>query len=590
MEPGSDSPGLISDFAAKLLELLRTSHELTGGDRDNTFMIGCPAGWDAAARDRYLGIFTGIGVPGAALISESRAVMVGAIQSNAIRDHIDLRKRSGLVIDIGSSTTDLAYVAGGREQEIRTGGEVVLGGGIMDEIFMEESMRAASDPEGLRRVFSESSAWRVHAELTARHLKEQYFNRDDAGRVCEASCLISLDEDYILDLIMDSDMEERLTEKPCRQLSGRSFHTAFTDALRAVRDIIEPPDVVFLTGGVSRMRCVSDWCAEVFPEAILFRDREPEFSVARGLSWCGLVDHELTLFRAEVAALVASDTVERVVAGHLTELYRSAADELIDPILSEAVKPLLLEWRNGGILRLKDVEPILHERIDDYLHSEEAGRLLIDPVSRFMHAVSAELQRTTSHICRRYHLPEKSLEIASDLTPGDLELLGHIETGEMLPDKGFTGAALIVESVISVFVGMLCGGSGIVLVAEGPVGIIVGIVASAAVMTIGNVLGKDALQQRIMEAELPVAVRKLVLPGSLPKIVMPWRADDAGDDDIPGHRWKLIRARVRAHYDALLGDEDNEELRSLNDRMTGEITRQLESILMDMAERVEVPL
>ena len=52
--------------------------------------------------------------------------MVGAIQSNSVRDYVDLRSKSVLVIDIGSSTTDFAYINKGRETEIHTGGEVSL--------------------------------------------------------------------------------------------------------------------------------------------------------------------------------------------------------------------------------------------------------------------------------------------------------------------------------------------------------------------------------------------------------------------------------------------------------------------------------
>jgi hypothetical protein len=44
--------------------------------------------------------------------------MVGAIQSNSVRDYVDLRSKSVLVIDIGSSTTDFAYINKGKEADL----------------------------------------------------------------------------------------------------------------------------------------------------------------------------------------------------------------------------------------------------------------------------------------------------------------------------------------------------------------------------------------------------------------------------------------------------------------------------------------
>ena len=127
LDTQSDSAALIRDFSARVFEALRGSGELVGGENSNTVYVGCPAGWDAEARGRYQRIFETIGFPSPRVVSESRAVMVGAIQSNSVRDHIDLRSKTVLVIDIGSSTTDFAYIDKGKEAEIRTGGEVALG-------------------------------------------------------------------------------------------------------------------------------------------------------------------------------------------------------------------------------------------------------------------------------------------------------------------------------------------------------------------------------------------------------------------------------------------------------------------------------
>lgn len=185
---------------------------------------------------------------------------------------------------------------------------------------------------------------------------------------------------------MNRKMSRRLTEAPCAQLQGRSFREVFTAGLREVRDSIgeEPPELLFLTGGVSRMEEIRSWCQEVFPQAVIYTDREPEFSVARGLAWCGKIDDELVRFRADVDQLISSSTVESIVSGRLDDLYRAVLDHLLDPLLEKAVKPVLLDWRNGKITRLSDMETALQERIKIYLYSEDAKACLYKPVTDWL--------------------------------------------------------------------------------------------------------------------------------------------------------------------------------------------------------------
>ena len=87
LDAQSDSAALIRDFSARVFESLRGSGALTGGEKSNSVYVGCPAGWDAGARARYQRIFETIGFPTPHVVSESRAVMVGAIQSNSVRDY-----------------------------------------------------------------------------------------------------------------------------------------------------------------------------------------------------------------------------------------------------------------------------------------------------------------------------------------------------------------------------------------------------------------------------------------------------------------------------------------------------------------------
>ena len=626
----SDSAALIRDFSARVFESLRDSGALVGGEKSNSVYVGCPAGWDAENRARYRRIFETIGFPNPKVVSESRAVMVGAIQSNSVRDYVDLRTKSVLVIDIGSSTTDFAYINKGKETEIRTGGEVSLGGGVMDELLLEASVQASGHEEDLRQIFSESESWLVDCELHARHLKELYYSRpaEEREEECRDSLLITYDEPVILDLVMNSAVSHRITEEPCPQLNGKSFRSVFTAGLREVRDSIgeEPPELLFLTGGVSRMEEIRSWCQEVFPKAVIYTDREPEFSVARGLAWCGKIDDELIRFRADVEQLISSSTVEAIVSGRLDDLYRAVLDHLLDPLLEKAVKPVLLDWRNGTITRLSDMEAALQERIKIYLYSEDAKSCLYKPVTNWLFRISEELEPYTSEICRKYHVPDRSLEISSALSASDFHLLEKLEAKDVLDGDSLTWTAVFVESIISLLIAMLCGGSGVVLVSEGPVGILIGFLVSFVVLLASHAMGKKAIDEKIRNANLPLSIRKMALSNVLPRIEGPklglsgavkgglgklLSSEEQGsdssksgssakrhllpriswsDEGISDRRMQTIRTKILSNYEKLLNSADSAELNALNSRMSHDISQQIETRLKELAEQVEIPL
>ena len=62
----------VKRFAAGVLGELYADGNLVKDD-DCCFYIGCPAGWDRAARERYRRIFEDTGYPPARIVSESRA-------------------------------------------------------------------------------------------------------------------------------------------------------------------------------------------------------------------------------------------------------------------------------------------------------------------------------------------------------------------------------------------------------------------------------------------------------------------------------------------------------------------------------------
>ena len=560
----SDAARDIRSFAGGVLGELYLNGDLIRGE-DHCFYIGCPAGWGKGTREEYREIFQEVGYPPAKIISESRAALVSACQSKHLQVGYDILSRPVLVIDIGSSTTDFAYITSGKEEELQTGGEVFLGGGIMDEILLEESVSAALDEKRIRKIFSESEAWRTYCEFAARRLKEKYFSDEEFWEQNECVSSVTIRYSMIpakLTLRMNPEIADRLLNKKVDKLDGRSFREVFTDSLVQVRDSIKDkqPELIFLTGGVSRLPAIRDWCSDVFPDAVVIRGAEPEFSVASGLALCGKIDEELREFKSELEDLKASSVVEDIVQAHITELYHSTVEALVDPILKEVVRPVVERWRTGSIEKLSDIDSVLQTEIDVYLHTDDARAILAKQVSSWLKNISSELEEHTMPICVRHNVPYSALSLNSYLSLTDLDV--KVEARDLFAVSEITW---MIDTIVSILIGLLCGGSGIAVIAGGPEGIIAGIIVSLLVLA----LGQETMQNALLNANLPKIARHLVPKGSI----------DA--------RMEKLSEEIKAKLYDDLEKEKNEEI---TERLVKEISEQIEVCLTKLAEVVEIPL
>ena len=554
----------IKSFASGVLGELLLSGDLVRGD-DQCFYIGCPAGWDKSDREDYRGIFESAGYPPLKIVSESRAALVSACRSRHLQVGYDILSKPVLVIDVGSSTTDFAYIMSGKEVELKTGGEVALGGGIMDEILLEEAIDASSDPAKIRRIFRENEVWRTYCEFAARRLKEKYYSDEEYWQKELLTQTVSIRTQLIpvrLKLTMSPEIADKLLNKKVDRLGGKSFRRVFTDSLMQVRDSItdRQPELIFMTGGVSRMQELRQWCREIFPEAVVICGSEPEYSVAKGLAECGLIDEELSEFKADIAKLIESDVIEDIVGKNIDDLYKSMVESIVDPILDHVAIPVIDRWRDGYIDRLEDIDAILEKDIDAYLHSDDGRELMAKTVTSWLKKVSYGLEEYTMPICVRHNVPFTALNLTSYLSLSDIDI--HVEAKDIFAIEEITW---LIDAIVSVVVGLLCGGSGLALIASGIQGILIGFVISALVL----VLGREQMQDAFLKMNVPKPIRKL-----MPKSYLRSRAD-------------RISGEVKASLYTKLEQEKSEDITK---KLVADISSQIEMYLTKMAEVVEIPL
>lgn len=550
-------------FAAGVLGELYADGRLVKNN-DSCFYIGCPAGWDVAARERYRAIFEDVGYPPARIVSESRAALISACQSKHFQVGYDIMAKPVLVVDIGSSTTDFAFILGRKEVELQTAGEVRLGGGIMDELVLEESIRFSDDPAHVREVLDSSPPWKSYCEFAARRLKEQYFSDEDYWR--EHSCMktvrILAGSGAQLKLRLNEGVAERVLNRGTKLLEGRSFSQAFIESLKAVRQKIgeHQPELLFLTGGVSKLRVVRQWCQSVFPEAVVITGAEPEYSVARGLAHSGRIDAEVRAFRREVDELIDSSTVERIVESRIDDLYRRVVDALVEPILRQVAVPVFERWRDGDIRRLSDIDGATQKAIEAWLRSDAAQALLVQPISEWLKPLAYAVEEKTMPICVRHNVPYRALSLNSYFSLSDIDI--HIDAKEVFAVEEMTW---LINAIISIIVGLICGGSGLALVSSGISGIVVGAIGSLLIL----LLGKDKLQELFMNADILKPVRRLVPRAHFEQ------------------RIGRLTEEVKVSFYKNLESEKNAGITA---RMAGEISQQIEQCLSRMAEVVEIPL
>ena len=560
----SSSAADVRSFAAGVLGQLYGSGDLIMNEETSMY-VGCPAGWDRNAREHYREIFESAGYPPVKIISESRAAMVSACQSKHLQIGVDILSKPVLVVDIGSSTTDFAYIMGGKEVEMRTAGEVMLGGGLMDEILLDESVADAGlFKKKIQNVFDESEPWRTYAEFAARRLKEKYFSDEDywSNNACVESIVLHYNLPVKLTLKMNKSMADKLVNKKIAKLSGRSFHEVFMESLRDVKDSItgKQPELIFLTGGVSKLPAIRKWCSEVFTDSVIITATDPEFSVARGLAYCGRIDEDLREFKEDLDKLVHSNTIEDIVGRHINQLYKDAVDTLVDPIVSKVALPIFERWRNGEITRLSDTDPILKQEIGAFLEEDKTREMLAGPITSWLRPVIEELEEYTVPICIKHRIPYTALDLKSYLSVSDIDI--KVDAKEMFAINEMT---ILIDSIVTALLAILMSTLSFIPFFADPSGILVGIITSIVILF----LGKDKMQEKMLSADIPKAMRKLI-----PKSAFASRMDNIADS-------------VKEAFYESLEQEKNDEI---SRRMVEEISSQIQHTLVKMAEVVEIPL
>ena len=528
-------------------------------DGDVYIAVGCPAGWKENDRARYCEIMKRAGLGDVHIVSESRAAFFYARYAHELKVAPEMLDQTTLVIDIGSSTTDFAYIVNGRESAIGTFGDVSLGGGLIEACMLRRAVAASKHREELETVFRESLSWKNRLEIAARRLKEQYF-LDEAEWVktpCVASETVYYDLPVKVKFELNEDIMREILSTPMDELKGATFDEALSDLLRHAEQATaeNPPKLVILTGGASRMRFFREACAAQFPNAQVVICPEPEYSIAKGLAYAAREDDRLDAFSKDIEAYFQSGDVSREIAASLKWLTVPLASILSGRIVHDVVLNVLDEWKCGEIETIEKMDAPIIERTDELVRNLDDIPEIRPAINEWLKKLFQRLQPRLDEICIRHDVDRQSMSLT-----GVRSLIGPEKVNILLESPVTTTLIYVITGCVTA---SLCGGGGVVLLMEGPVGILLG----ALIGLIVAYFGQKAVTSAVSRANLPLFTRKLLCLS---------------------FRKSLSSPRQRkAIESALLSSMDSPQFQK---QLETDITISLESQIMNMARSVEMPI
>lgn len=509
------SPGVrlpMKQFVNKIHEILLSEKKILGGDQSK-FLVGCPSGWSQQVREEYKEVLTQAGLNHVEVIAESRAAFLDARASG---DLGDIRQLTGavLIIDIGSSTTDFTHVVGLKETAIDFG-ENQLGAGLIDEAILEKALNAHPNKKELVEIFTLHPSYRALCEIQSRIVKEEYFSNENEfverpahthERIDTKNGRIYFDID-----IYQKDMEEIL-HTPIPQLNHLSWYDAFKTSLLRAKELTKhnPPSLIILTGGASRMNFTVQLCEAVFQKAYVKRGREPECAISRGLSLAGRIDTKMGLFKEEIGEVLSDrEKFREILERKLPELIRSITPKLTDKLI-DFTDIYYDRWRSGSIDTLKECQEQTISHFNQWMKSKEGVQYIAPEVSEWLKSVSRELDKYTNPICRKYGVGSGTLHLGIDNPENINANIIENPAGDL-----YNHLAGITSIIGGILVAGLLGGGGHALLLAGPLGWIIGLILG--IVLIGGAFGwaKDRVNDWVANMNINKMVRKTLFPSDV---------------------------------------------------------------------------
>ena len=492
-------------FTQTLIEGL-SQDGIIRGPLESRFIIGCPSGWTDDHQAAYQKLFEGAGLKTVRIVPESRAALMTALEQGYLS--IEDAKASVLIVDIGSSTTDFTY---SRDLDAEDVGHNILGSGLLDTQIFNLNLARQKSKKQIEKLLKKYPHYQPIMEYWCRQAKEAYFTGED--KPVEMIKRLPVNGGVLFEIKIDKTDADKILGTPLESLNGYSWEAAYNFALKETVEKLggRAPDTILLTGGASRLPLILPATERAFPKAKVLRGAEPEFSIARGLSWLGRFEFLHASFQEAVSEILSEDGVIYAKAKNASQtLGQKLAPALVDAMTDGCTIPVFQQWRSGQIKSLDEVEGVLSERVKTWLQSDSATAVLKPVINDWFAQLQRDIEKDTDPLCRDHGLPAMVLSLDDNQ-----HISRHLEelsiaaprVDSLESDAAFMGTtltALIISALLAkanLFAPLFLN----------PIGLVVGGATAGGIF----LYGRKSLQGKFKGANVPVLARQIMTDGRI---------------------------------------------------------------------------
>ena len=492
-------------FTQTLIEGL-SQDGIIRGPLESRFIIGCPSGWTDDHQAAYQKLFEGAGLKTVRIVPESRAALMTALEQGYLS--IEDAKASVLIVDIGSSTTDFTY---SRDLDAEDVGHNILGSGLLDTQIFNLNLARQKSKKQIEKLLKKYPHYQPIMEYWCRQAKEAYFTGED--KPVEMIKRLPVNGGVLFEIKIDKTDADKILGTPLESLNGYSWEAAYNFALKETVEKLggRAPDTILLTGGASRLPLILPATERAFPNAKVLRGAEPEFSIARGLSWLGRFEFLHASFQEAVSEILSEDGAIYAKAKNASQtLGQKLAPALVDAMTDGCTIPVFQQWRSGQIKSLDEVEGVLSERVKTWLQSDSATAVLKPVINDWFAQLQRDIEKDTDPLCRDHGLPAMVLSLDDNQ-----HISRHLEelsiaaprVDSLESDAAFMGTtltALIISALLAkanLFAPLFLN----------PIGLVVGGATAGGIF----LYGRKSLQGKFKGANVPVLARQIMTDGRI---------------------------------------------------------------------------
>lgn len=417
---------------------------------------------------------------------------------------------SVLVLDFGGGTFDAALLEGLVVKD--AWGDWALGGRLFDDLFYQILVEANPDISDLSS--DPGKEYYVHW-YSSRVLKERFSatmsrDRDEpwTGTAGPYGSIRRLSWDDFISMASSYRPTDEMLHSIGVRCPGLNGPENLLHRLSRLIVRGQGADTVILAGGSCLWPFVSDIVKEMLPNARLVRSDQPYGVVAKGLSLLPALrlrnDRSMSALRSTLPDFmeeVRSQVVDRI----LSRSVEDGSFELSSLLVGKVVLPVLEAYRSkgGSASDLRDSVQSEMELVKDQV--DRALRLHMEKAAKSIPKATVEAM---ARWFRKNGIKSLPGHVELALRGDGSDLIGSIDLGNLSPVKALMDSVdRAVAVVVSVVVASLCGGSGIALVASGPLGLIIG----GAIGIGGYFAGRRSLRKGLEGIPIPKVLSRVVL-------------------------------------------------------------------------------